>query len=112
MTGPALDIVVTLLLVATCIYCFVLNRRLRLVREGQASLETAIAAFDAAAKRAEESLARIEKEGATTGKALSTIIGKADALQADLSVMVASGDRVANRIESALGAVRAVGGGR
>lgn len=112
MTGPALDLVVTLLLVATCTYCFVLNRRLRLVRDGQASLERAIADFDAASKRAEESLHRIEHEGATTGKALSAIIARGGALQEDLSVMVASGDRVASRIESALTAVKTVGSGR
>ena len=112
MTGTALDIVVSLLLVATCVYCFVLNRRLRVVREGQASLETAIAAFDLASRRAEESLARIEKDGATTGKALSAIIARADSIQEDLSVMVASGDRVAGRIETALGAARSAGGRR
>jgi hypothetical protein len=112
MSGPALDIVVSALLAATCCYCFVLNRRLAAVRKGQASLESAIAAFDAATRRAEESLAQIEKEGATTGRALSAVIARGDCLQQDLSVMVASGDRVAARIEAALGAVRAAGARR
>lgn len=110
MTASALDIVVLLLLVATCAWCFVLNRRLRGVRDGQASLERAIADFDAATRRAEQSLAKIEREGATTGRALSAIVSRAGALQEDLSVMVASGDRIAGRLETALSTVKSAGG--
>jgi hypothetical protein len=112
MSGAALDIVVVALLVATCVYCFVLNRRLAAVRQGQASLEQAIAAFDAASRRAEESLQRIESEGATTGRDLSAVIRSAEGLRTDLSVMVSAGDRVASRIEEAIGAVKAMGARR
>ncbi len=105
----ALDIVVLALLIATCVWCFVLNRRLRGVRDGQTSLERAIADFDAATRRAEESLARIEREGATTGRALSAIVSRGGALEEDLSVMVASGERIAGRLEAALAAVKTAG---
>ena len=112
MTGQALDIVVLALLGANLAYCWMLNRRLKLMRDGQASLQSAIADFDAAAKRAGDSIARIEREGATTGKELADSVARAEALQGDLSMMVAAGDRVAQRIEAALGAVRAAGGRR
>jgi len=109
MTASALDIVMLALLVATCAWCFVLNRRLRGVRDGQVSLERAIADFDAATRRAEDSLAGIEREGATTGRALSAIMSRGGALQEDLSVMVASGERIAARLETALADIKAAG---
>ncbi|MGE0409180.1 MAG: hypothetical protein AB7P23_07950 [Amphiplicatus sp.] len=55
-----LDLIVAALLIATSAYCFVLNRRLLALKDGQASLERSIAAFDAATRRAEQNLARIE----------------------------------------------------
>lgn len=112
MTGAALDLVMAALLAATCAYCFALNRRLASVREGQSSLESAIAAFDLAATRAQESLAKIELEGATTGRDLAEVIARADGLRDDLSMMVAAGDRVASRIEGAMTSVRLAGSPR
>jgi hypothetical protein len=111
MTASALDIVVLVLLVVTCIWCYLLNRRLQGVRDGQASLERAIADFDAATRRAEDSLAKIEREGATTGRALSAVITRAGALEEDLSVMVASAERAADRLEGALVTAKAAGRG-
>lgn len=112
MTPGLVDTALVALLVATCGYCFVLNRRLKAVREGQASLENAIAAFDAAAANAQSSLTRMEIDGATTGRELAGAIGRAEALAGDLSVMVAAGDRIASRLEAALASVRSIGAGR
>jgi hypothetical protein len=102
MTSNLVDFVVVGLLVATCAYCFALNRRLKSVREGQSSLESAIAAFDAAAAMTQTSLHRIETDGAAAGRELAAAIRRAEALAGDLSVMVAAGDRVAGRLESGL----------
>lgn len=112
MTPSLIDAVVVALLIATCAYCYVLNRRLSAVRDGQASLETAIAAFDAAASKAQSSLHRIETDGATTGRSLSNAIERAEALAGDLSVMTAAGERVAGRLENAIADVRTLGASR
>lgn len=112
MSSSLVDFAVVALLVATCVYCFVLNRRLKAVREGQASLERAIAAFDAAASNAQASLHRIETDGAATGRELAGAIGRAETLAGDLSVMVAAGDRIAARLEDALSSFKSIGAAR
>ena len=116
--APVIEIVVAVLLVATCGYCIVLNRRLKALKDGQAELQRAIAAFDDASRRAERNLARMESSSAGMGRDLDAVMARAHALVDELSVMVSAGDHIAGRIEGAvsnvraLGAKRAAGGGR
>ncbi|MEX0645567.1 MAG: DUF6468 domain-containing protein [Parvularculaceae bacterium] len=110
MTGaPIIDVVVALLLVATCGYCIVLNRRLKALKDGQADLQRAIAAFDAASRRAEENLARMESSSLGAGRDLDAVMTRAHALVDELSVMVSAGDHIAGRIEGAVNNVRSLG---
>lgn len=110
MTGaPVIDVVVAVLLVATCGYCIVLNRRLKALQDGQAELQRAIAAFDEASRRAEQNLARMETSGLGMGRDLDAVMARAHALVDELSVMVSAGDHIAGRIEGAVNNVRALG---
>jgi prophage DNA circulation protein len=107
-----IEIVVAVLLVATCGYCIALNRRLKTLKEGQADLQRAIAAFDDATRRAEQNLARMESSGLGMGRDLDAVMARAHALVDELSVMVSAGDHIAGRIEGAVNNVRALGGRR
>jgi hypothetical protein len=112
MSGEVIEIVVAALLVATCGYCFLLNRRLKALKDGQAELQAAIATFDAATRRAQENLERMEENGLSMGRDLTAVMGRANTLISELSVMVSAGDHIAGRIETAVNDVRTIGGKR
>jgi len=104
-----IDAILVLLLVATSAYCVLLTRRLKVLKEGQASLQAALATFDEASRRAESNLERMEKAGLGMGRALDPLVARGDALVAELSVMLSSGDSIAGRLENAVDEVRAIG---
>ena len=107
-----MDFLLAALLGSTCIYCVVLNKRLKALKDGQTDLQSAITVFDSATKRAQETLERLEKNGVGRSRDLELEMAKANALAAELSVMVSAGDNIAGRIERAMGEVRAIGGRR
>ncbi len=107
--GAATDLLLAALLAGTCLYCAMLNRRLRALKEGQAALEEAIATFDAATRRASDTFARLEESGLADGRELDRTMRKAGALASELSVMVGAGENIAARIEKAMAEVRAAG---
>jgi len=102
MIGAALDLIVIALLVAAGIYAVRLNRRLEAMRAAQSELRVAIETFDAAVRRAESAITLMNGE-AQQRRALRQ---DASRLIADLGVMVASGERAAGRLESAIHAAR------
>ena len=109
MIALILDMLIALLLVGACGFGVVLSRTIAALKGGQMDLAAAIETFDAATRRAEATLQRIETAGLANGRALSVQARRAETLTTDLSVMIAAGDRVADRIETALGDVRSVG---
>jgi hypothetical protein len=110
MTSALLvDLVVAALLVATSVHCFVLNKRLKAVKDGQAQLAAALGRFDEATRAAQAGIARMESGGRTATRDLAAVSGRAGALLGELSVMVAAGDTIAARLEGAVGDVRALG---
>ena len=110
MTAAALmDGVLALLLCATCVYCVMLNRRLRTLKKGQDDLQAAISVFDKAAASISVTLERLEAAGIDHTRDLDRSLDKASAMAAELSVMVSAGDNIAGRLEQAVGDVRAIG---
>lgn len=112
MFEQLVEIAGLMLLVATCIYCYILSRRLQKLRDGQAELLAVIDKFDAASKRAENNLGKMQSAGAAINRELGAATLKANALVDELSVMVHAGDQIAGRIEGAVNDVRALGGAR
>lgn len=109
MTGLFLEIVVSILLIATCGYCYILDRRLRALRESQAEMLRVIQNFDEASRRAERTLQAMQQHGLNAGRDLETVAAKAQSLITELSVMVNAGDHIAGRIEGAVKQVRSIG---
>lgn len=113
MSGSALlDVTVALLLAATLFWCVVLNSRLRRLSVKHKELQEAIAIFDQSTRRAEQTLERIEGAGLGLGRDMEALLARGQTLATDLSIMTAAGDKVANRLESAVDDVRALGKGR
>ena len=104
-----MDFLLIGLLCATCAYCIQLNRRLKVLKDGQTDLHSAIKVFDEASAQARDMLERIEENGVSHSRGLEAEMSKASALASELSVMVSAGDNIAARIERAMNEVRAVG---
>ncbi len=104
-----IEALIVTLLIATCSYCYVLSRRLKILRSGQEELSALISKFDNASRRAEKNLSLIQTNGASVNRELSKAAESAHTLIDELSVMVNAGDNIACRIEGAMNEVRMIG---
>lgn len=99
--GLALDLLVALLLALVAIYCYVLDRRLSAVREGQASLAAFLAQLTEATQAAERTIGGLKGLADGTGGELQARVKAARGVADELALLVESGARVAERLEGA-----------
>ena len=104
-----IEVLVVVLLAATCIYCAALYRKLRGLQRGQTEMATLMRAFDEATQRAERNLAIMQEEGVAASRELDVVAARARALGDELGVMVHAGKRIADRIEGAVHDARQTG---
>ncbi|HVV64464.1 MAG TPA: DUF6468 domain-containing protein [Rhizomicrobium sp.] len=90
------------LLAATLAYCAILERRLRAARAGQAELVATIGALDASLSAAGRSLTALQTAAETVGRTLESRITQARSAIDELSLVAASGERIAQRMERCL----------
>jgi hypothetical protein len=98
MSGYWLDLVVIALLLAACVFGARLHARLSVMRRSQEEMLSAIAAFDDAARRAEAAVDAMNRETAMRRGRVDDATG----LINDLGVMIAAGERAAQRLEAAI----------
>jgi hypothetical protein len=106
MLTLAMDVVVTVLLAATIVYCFLLNRRLDNMRAGQAELRGLIAEFNKATEKARASIADLRSASDDTGRILQDQIAKARSLADELAFMAETGTKLADRLAGGIEAGR------
>lgn len=106
MLSLVLEGLVAVLLVATIAYCYVLNRRLGLLKNLHAELHTVIGGFDEAVEKAQHGLDDLKQAGNDIGLTLQDQIDKARALADELSLMTDAGERVADRLDKSVDARR------
>lgn len=94
------------LLGATLVYCVILERRLRNLRTDQTELIAALSTLNRAIAGAEHSVAALKTAAAEAGEELSTKLTPARALVDELSLLTASGERIADKITHARDAER------
>ena len=104
--GLVLDVVVALLLAATLVYAWRLERRLVEMRAGRATLERTIVQFTGATARAEASVASLAKVGGLKGLDLGAGIDKARAMRDELSFLVERADGQSRQLETLIRAGR------
>lgn len=114
-----LDLMLTVLLGVTIAYAFVLNRRLRSLREGETEMRTLIEGFNSAADQAQRNLVQIKtmaKEAArgpanpnwaSVQERLNQDIDKAQSLRDDLSYLLERAEGAADRMERPANGARA-----
>ena len=106
MTLPAnltlyLELGLDVLLAFTLCYCVVLERRLAAVRKGQEGLKTTIGELNMAIAGAGASLRALKSAAGEAAVNLDERLKRARLHIDELSVLTASGERIAQRMESA-----------
>lgn len=93
------EIVLSVLLAATLVYCALLERRLAALRKGQDGFRETIAELNVAIGSAGASMRLLKSVAAGAAETLDERLTRARALSDELSLLTASGERIATRIE-------------
>lgn len=96
--GTILELIVCVFLGATIAYCAMLDRRLRAMRSGQDGLRDLVVELNNATQRAVSAIEALKQASAATGDDLGGRVTEARALADDLSLMIESGERIAEKI--------------
>ena len=95
-----LDILIAILLVTTIVWCVLLNRRLKGLRENQSELATLIAELNLAASRAEAGISGLKSNAEDAGASLQSSIIHAERINDDLAYLSERGSRLVERLDS------------
>ena len=106
MTLPAnltfyLELGLDVLLAFTLCYCVILERRLAAVRKGQEGLNRLVGELNMAIAGAGSSLRALKTAAGEAAQTLDQRLKRAQLHIDELSVLTASGERIANRMETA-----------
>ncbi len=102
MTVPIdliLEGMLAILLAVTAAYCVLLDRKLRQLRSGQDGLRDIIKGLNTATGQAQGAIAQLKAAGEAHARDLKGQIGAAKALRDELSLMIESGNSLADRLE-------------
>src|SRR5271165_6664291 len=97
--GLIIEAALSLLLAATLVYCAILERRLAALRRGQDGFQKTIGELNAAIESAGTAIRTLKTSAAGASGALDERLVKARNLIDELSLVTASADRIAQRIE-------------
>lgn len=97
-----LDILVSVLLIATIGYAVMLNQRLTQLRKNRDDMAKIIVSFNEATVRAESSIPKLKKAAEESSATLQERVEKAQSLRDDLAFMIERADTMANRLENAV----------
>ncbi|MCP4393794.1 MAG: hypothetical protein GY804_05945 [Alphaproteobacteria bacterium] len=101
-----MDIAVIALLIPTIVYTWMLNKRLRAMRQSKQEMEKLIEAFNQSTIRAETGIPRLRAAAEGSGQKLQAQVEKARALRDDLAFMVERAETMANHLETNISNVR------
>ena len=99
--GLLLDSMIVVLLAATIVYAFILNKRLQALRNNRSELEQAARSFAEAAQRADDSIKSLRSVSDGAGAELREQIHRAQSLRDEMKFLVEAGDALADRLEGA-----------
>ena len=93
------EIVLTLLLAATLVYCAILERRLSALRKNQDGFKDTITELNEAIVTASTSMRMLKSSVAGAAETLDDRLSRARNLSDELALLTNSGERIAQRIE-------------
>jgi ABC-type transporter Mla subunit MlaD len=97
-----LELLLSLLLAATLVYCIVLERRLAAVRKGQDGLKRMIGELNGAISGAGASLRALKSAASSAAETLDERLKRARLLADELALLTSSGERIAERFDRAV----------
>lgn len=97
----AVEIALSVLLAATLVYCAILERRLAALRKGQDGFRETIGEMNSAITTAGASMRLLKSAATGIEETLEERLARARNAIDELSVLVASGERIAQRFERA-----------
>jgi len=92
------ELVLSVLLLATIVYCALLERRLAALRSGQDGLKATIAQLNEAIVSASSSMRMLKTAAGAAAETLNERIARGRSLADELALLTATGDRIADRI--------------
>ncbi len=99
--GLIVELALTGLLAVTLVYCIVLERRLAAVRRGQDGLKSTIGELNGAITHAGAAMRALKATAGGAAETLDERLARARAVIDELSLLTASGDRIAERFDRA-----------
>jgi ABC-type transporter Mla subunit MlaD len=100
--GLIVEFALTGLLAVTLVYCIVLERRLAAVRKGQEGLKSTIGELNGAIANAGASMRALKASAGGAAETLDERLARARTIIDELSLLTASGDRIAERFDRAV----------
>ncbi len=98
MTTIMLDGLVAVLLLATIVYAWRLDRRLATLKQEKAALGELMADFTHAATKADQGLKALKAAAADMGRDVEGLVAKGQGLRDDLSFLIERGEPLADRL--------------
>lgn len=107
VAGLFLNILIMLLLAVTIGYCWILNRRIKVLQDSKSELAQLLGHFDESTQRASESIIALQTASKKIGENIQFRIDKANYLLDDLAFMIEKGNKLANQMEADIAINRA-----
>jgi hypothetical protein len=95
-----LNLFIAGLLMATISYCWVLNKRIKILQDSKSELANLLNHFDDATYRASESIIALQSVSKKIGENINARIDKVNYLMDDLAFMVEKGNKLADQLEA------------
>jgi hypothetical protein len=102
-----INAVIIVLLAITIGYCWLLNRRIKVLQDSRGELAQLLKHFDDSTQRASESIIALQTASRKIGDNIQHRIDKANYLMDDLAFMVEKGNKLANQMEAGFAVGRA-----
>ena len=93
------DLMVAGLLLVTIVYCWKLNKRIRILQDSKSELAQLIADFDESTQHASRSIAEIHAISKKINSNIKLRLEKANYIADDLAFMIEKGNKLADRME-------------
>lgn len=102
-----IDIILAGLLAVTISYCWMLNRRIKILQDSKSELAQLLKHFDESTLRASESIIALQTASKKIGESIQMRVDKANYLLDDLAFMLEKGSKLVNQLEASAAVSRA-----
>ena len=95
-----LNLLIVGLLMATISYCWLLNKRIKILQDSKGELANLLKYFDESTTRASETIVALQSASKKIGENIQARMDKVNYLMDDLSFMIEKGNRLADQLDA------------